>query len=119
VVAAEQGQVANTALKRTFAVTSGSGFRLPISRARQDVEAPKRALDGMEPAVTTSSSRSALAKGIINGGDRIVVELVSPPDMPQVIMIRWPQHSPVVARPHAFQVPRVRSRCCSLGRAPS
>jgi hypothetical protein len=26
-----------------------------------------------------------------------VVELLSPPDMPQVIMIRWPQHSTVVA----------------------
>jgi hypothetical protein len=61
------------------------------------VEAPKRALDGMEPAVTTSSPRSALAEGNINGSDRIVVELLSPPDMPQVIMIRWPQHSSVVA----------------------
>jgi hypothetical protein len=51
----------------------------------------------MEPAVTTSSPRSALAEGNINGSDRIVVELLSPPDMPQVIMIRWPQHSSVVA----------------------
>jgi len=52
----------------------------------------------MEPAVTTSSPRSALADGNINGGDRIMVELLSPPDLPQVIMIRWPQHSTVVAR---------------------
>jgi len=51
----------------------------------------------MEPAVTTSSPRRALAEGNINGNDRIVVELLSPPDMPQVIIIRWPQHSTVVA----------------------
>jgi hypothetical protein len=51
----------------------------------------------MEPAVTTSSPRSALAEGNINGSDRVVVELLSPSDMPQVIMIRWPQHSTVVA----------------------
>ena len=61
---------------------------------------PKRTLDGMEPAVTTSSPRSALAAGNINGSDRIVVELLSPPDMPQVIMIRWPQHFTVVAPTH-------------------
>jgi hypothetical protein len=47
--------------------------------------------------MTTSFPRSALAEGNINGIDRIVVELLSPPDMPQVIMIRWPQHSTVVA----------------------
>jgi hypothetical protein len=34
----------------------------------------------MEPAVTTSSARSALAAGNISGSDRIVVELLSPPD---------------------------------------
>jgi hypothetical protein len=32
----------------------------------------------MEPAVTTSSPRSALAAGNFNGSDRIVVELLSP-----------------------------------------
>jgi hypothetical protein len=94
-------------------MTSRPGFRLPISRARQGVRTPKRALDGMEPAVTTSSPRSALAAGNINGSDRIVVELLSPPDMPQVIMIRWPQHSTVVAL-HAFQAPRARSRGCVI-----
>jgi len=47
--------------------------------------------------MTTSFPRSALAEGNINDIDRIVVELLSPPDMPQVIMIRWPQHSTVVA----------------------
>ena len=62
-------------------MTSGSGFRLPSRRARQEVEAPKR----------------TLAEGNINGSGRIVVELISPLDMPQVIMIRWPQHSTVVA----------------------
>jgi hypothetical protein len=51
---------------------------------------------GWRPAVTTSSPRSALADGNINSSDRIVVELLSPPDRPQVIMIRWPQHSTVV-----------------------
>jgi hypothetical protein len=40
------------------------------------------------PDVTTSSPRSALAEGNINGSDRTVVELRSPPDMPEVIMIR-------------------------------
>ena len=50
--------------------------------------------------MTTSSPRSALAAGNINGSDRIVVELLSPPDMPQVIMIRWPQHFTVVAPTH-------------------
>jgi hypothetical protein len=33
----------------------------------------------------------------INSSDRIVVKLLSPPDMPQMIMIRWPQHSTIVA----------------------
>jgi hypothetical protein len=46
--------------------------------------------------VTSSSPGSSLAEGNINGSARIVVELLSPPDMPQVIMIRWPQHSTVV-----------------------
>ena len=78
-------------------MTSRPGFRLPDSRARQEVRTPKRALDGVEPAVTTSSRRRALAAGNINGSDRIVVELISPPDMPQVIKIRWPQHSTVAA----------------------
>jgi hypothetical protein len=35
----------------------------------------------MEPAVTTSSARSALAAGNISGSDRIVVELLSQPDV--------------------------------------
>ena len=47
--------------------------------------------------MTTSAPKNALAEGNINGSDHIVVELLSPPDMPQVIMIRWPQHSTVVA----------------------
>jgi hypothetical protein len=47
--------------------------------------------------VTKSSPRSALAESSIDGSDRIVVELLSPPDMPQVIMICWPQHSTVIA----------------------
>jgi hypothetical protein len=78
-------------------MTSRPGFGLPISRARQGVRTPKRALDGMEPRRDNIVPQSALAAGNINGSDRIVVELLSPPDMPQVIMIRWPQHSTLVA----------------------
>ena len=42
----------------------------------------------MEPRRDNIIPRSALAEGNINGSDRIVVELRSPPDMPEVIMIR-------------------------------
>jgi len=54
----------------------------------REVEAPKRTLDGMEPRRDNIIPGSALAEGNINGSDRIVVELRSPPDMPEVIMIR-------------------------------
>jgi hypothetical protein len=55
----------------------------------------------MEPAVTTSSPRSALAEGNINGSDRIVVELLTPTDAPQMIMIRWPA-APTVVPPGRY-----------------
>jgi hypothetical protein len=71
--------------------------RWPHERARQEVEAPKRALDGMETRRDNIIPRGALAEGNINSSDRIVVELLRPPDMPQMIMIRWPQHSTMVA----------------------
>ncbi len=68
--------------------------------------------------MTTSTTRSALAAGNINGSDRIVVELLSPPDMPQVIMIRWPQRSSVAA-PTRFPGTASEIAGCSLGPAPS
>jgi hypothetical protein len=71
--------------------------RWPHERARQEVEAPKRALDGMETRRDNIIPRGALAEGNINSSDHIVVELLRPPDMPQMIMIRWPQHSTMVA----------------------
>jgi hypothetical protein len=50
--------------------------------------------------------------GNINGSDRIVAEPLSPPDTPQVIMIRWPQPSTVVAPTRfpstASEIARVR-----------
>jgi hypothetical protein len=41
VVSAEQGSGCKHCAKRTFAMTSRPGFRLPISRARQAVRTPK------------------------------------------------------------------------------
>jgi hypothetical protein len=88
-VSTEQGQVANTALN-VPRVISGSGFRLPIRRARQEVEAPKRALEGMEPAVTTSSPRVVLAEGSISKADTLRVELHRPSDNPAFVLVVWP-----------------------------
>jgi hypothetical protein len=68
----------------------------------------------MEPAVTTSSPRSALAAGNINGIDRIVVELLSPPDMPQV------DHDPLAAEFHggcAYKLSKHRERDCAVVRS--
>ena len=31
-----------------------------------------------------------LASGLINGHDRLTIELVQPPDMPAAFLIRWP-----------------------------
>jgi hypothetical protein len=89
VISAEQGQVANTALN-VPRVISGSGFRLPIRRARQEVEAPKRALDGMVSAVTTSSPRVVLAEGSISKADTLRVELHRPSDNPAFVLMVWP-----------------------------
>ncbi len=36
------------------------------------------------------SSRTDLASGAVNGHDRIVVELIQPPDTPPIVAINWP-----------------------------
>ena len=69
----------------------------PNGRAHQEVPLRNGPSTGWSPAVTTSSRRWALAEGNINDSDRILIELLTPPDMPQVVMICWPQHSTVVA----------------------
>jgi hypothetical protein len=77
-------------------MTSRPGFRLPIAGPARRCElrnGPRR--DGFRR--DNLVPRSAPAVGNINGSDRIVAEPVSPPDTPQVIMIRWPQPSTVVA----------------------
>jgi hypothetical protein len=34
--------------------------------------------------------RTDLAAGLINGHDRIIVELIQPPDSPPIVAITWP-----------------------------
>ena len=44
-----------------------------------------------------------LASGPITNSDDLVVELVTPPDAPPVILIRWPGHAaPTVCPPTRF-----------------
>jgi hypothetical protein len=93
-------------------MTSRPGFRLPIAGPSRRCElrnGPRR--DGFRR--DNLVPRSALAVGNINGSDRIVAEPVSPPDTPQVIMIRWPQPSTVVAPTRfpstASEIARVRT----------
>jgi hypothetical protein len=47
------------------------------------------------------SKKTTLAIGQINGSDAIKIELVTPPDMPQVVIIRWPVQ-PTIAQPVRF-----------------
>ena len=42
-----------------------------------------------------------LASGLINGHDRLTVELVEPPDLPAVVLLRWPQ-KPSITTPDAY-----------------
>jgi hypothetical protein len=42
-----------------------------------------------------------LASGLINGHDRLTVELVQPPDLPAAVLIRWPQ-KPSITTPDAY-----------------
>jgi hypothetical protein len=51
--------------------------------------------------VSPSSPRRTLAEDPISQSDRIVVELVAPQGKPQMIMIRWPDHSTIV-QPRRF-----------------
>jgi hypothetical protein len=42
-----------------------------------------------------------LASGLINGHDRLTVELVEPPDLPAAVLLRWPQ-KPSITAPDAY-----------------
>jgi hypothetical protein len=42
-----------------------------------------------------------LASGLINGHDRLTVELVEPVDLPAVVLLRWPQ-KPSACTPDAY-----------------
>ena len=42
-----------------------------------------------------------LSSGLINGHDRLTVELVGPPDLPAAVLLRWPQ-KPSVCTPDAY-----------------
>ena len=42
-----------------------------------------------------------LASGLINGQDRLTIELVEPTDLPSAILLRWPQ-KPSITTPDAY-----------------
>lgn len=42
-----------------------------------------------------------LSSGLINGHDRLTVDLVQSPDMPAAILLRWPQ-KPSITTPDAY-----------------
>ena len=42
-----------------------------------------------------------LASGLINGHDRLTIELVQPPDMPAAILLRWPA-KPSITTPDGY-----------------
>jgi hypothetical protein len=48
-----------------------------------------------------SNQTTQLTSRVINGRDRLTVELVEPPDLPAVIMLRWPQ-KPSITTPDAY-----------------
>jgi hypothetical protein len=58
-------------------------------------------LDGMEPAVTTSSPIE-LASGQLNRIDRLAVILIKPTGSPAVILLKWPP-TPTVVEPVKLQ----------------
>jgi hypothetical protein len=41
-----------------------------------------------------------LSSGLINGNDRLTIELVEPPNLPAAILLRWPQSS--ITTPDAY-----------------
>jgi hypothetical protein len=45
-----------------------------------------------------SHRSTRLASGAINGADRLIVELVKPPDLPAFVRIVWP-HKTTIAQP--------------------
>ena len=47
------------------------------------------------------SKTTTLASGAITNADQLVVELVTPPDAPPVILIKWPDQ-PTVCPPSRF-----------------
>ena len=49
------------------------------------------------------SKITELARGQINASDLLIVDLVTPPDAPQVILIRWPG-APTVTNQRKFHV---------------
>ena len=58
-------------------------------------------LDGIGARRDHIISRVVLAEGSISPSDRLVVELVTPPDAPQMILVRWPTQ-PTVVQPRRF-----------------
>jgi hypothetical protein len=42
-----------------------------------------------------------LASGLMNGHDRLTIELVEPPDLPAAVLIRWPA-KPSITTPDAY-----------------
>src|SRR3954454_24919533 len=53
-----------------------------------------------------------LASDLINGHDRLTIELVEPPDMPAAILLRWPQKPSVTTQTPTATWPRRACRCC-------
>jgi hypothetical protein len=47
------------------------------------------------------NQRTDLSGGAINGNDRIVVELIEPPDTPPIVAITWPT-KPSVCTPDVY-----------------
>jgi hypothetical protein len=44
-----------------------------------------------------SSSRTELARGTLNNHDQLTVELVTPPDTPPAVLVKWPAAPSVLA----------------------
>ena len=58
-----------------------------------------------------------ISSGLINGHDRLTVELVQPPDMPAAILLRWPQNSRLQL-PHRTPTATWPRRACRYCRRP-
>ena len=42
-----------------------------------------------------SNQTTPLASSLINGHDRLTIELVEPPDMPTAVLLRWPEKASI------------------------